>query len=164
MRGVAWANLGEISKAKKELEDLRELRQTLPKSYTIGRASATRLLGIAELLVSADVKRASGDLDEAIDLLARATRIEDSLPYNEPPDWYFPTRHVLGATLTEAGYFDEAEAVYWQDLRKAPDNGYSIKGLLNIAEARSDPRSAEYKSKFDVVWKSADVRLGSSRF
>ena len=164
MRGVARANLGEMSKAQEELENLRGLRQTLPSDYTIGRASASRLLQIAELLVNADLLRGYGKLDESIALLARATRIEDSLLYNEPPDWYFPTRHVLGATLTEAGYFDEAEAVYWQDLRKAPDNGYSIKGLLNIAEARSDPRLAEYKSKFDVVWKSADVRLGSSRF
>ena len=164
MRGVAWANTGEMSKAQEELENLRGLRQTLPSDYTIGRASASRLLQIAELLVNADLLRGYGKLDESIALLARATRIEDSLLYNEPPDWYFPTRHALGATLTEAGYFDEAEAVYWQDLLKAPDNGYSIKGLLNIAEARSDPRLAEYKSKFDVVWKSADVRLGSSRF
>lgn len=164
MRGVAWANLGEISKAKKELADLRELRRTLPKDYTIGRAPASRLLGIAELLVSADVKRASGDLDEAIDLLARATRIEDSLEYNEPPDWYFPTRHVLGATLIEAGYLDEAEEIYWQDLRKAPQNGYSLRGLLNVAEKKADPRFGGYKSKFDESWRRADIKLNSSRF
>ena len=164
MRGVAWANLGEITKAEKELEDLRELRQTLPKDYAIGRAPASRLLHIAELLVSADVKRASGDLDEAIDLLARATRIEDSLAYNEPPDWYFPTRHVLGAALIQAGYFDEAEEVYWQDLRRAPENGYSLKGLLNISEVKADSRTAEYKSKFDDSWKRADTKLSSSRF
>ena len=164
MRGVAWANLGEMSKAEKEFESLLELRQTLPSDYAIGRASASQLLHIAELLLNADLLRSSGKLDDAIGLLARATRIEDSLLYNEPPDWYFPTRHVLGATLTEAGYFDEAEAVYWQDLRRAPKNGYSIKGLLNIVEARSDPSAAKYKSKLDSVWKSADVELHSSRF
>ena len=164
MRGVAWANLGEISKAKIELASLRELRRTLPKDYIIGRAPGSRLLHIAELLVSADVKRASGDLDEAIDLLARATRIEDSLAYNEPPDWYFPTRHVLGATLIEAGYLDEAEEIYWQDLRKAPQNGYSLRGLLNVAEKKADLRFEGYKSKFDESWRRADIKLNSSRF
>ena len=30
-------------------------------------------------------------------------RVEDSLTYNEPPDWPFPTRHYLGAELLAAG-------------------------------------------------------------
>ena len=66
--------------------------------------------------------------------------------------------------MIEAGYLDEAEEIYWQDLRKAPQNGYSLRGLLNVAEKKADPRFEEYKSKFDESWRRADINLNSSRF
>lgn len=53
----------------------------------------------------------------------RAIRYEDALIYQEPPDWPAPVRQNLGATLLEAGRADEAEAVYWEDLRKNPGTG-----------------------------------------
>ena len=34
--------------------------------------------------------------------LACGVRFEDSLVYNEPPDWHYPVRHTLGAVLLEA--------------------------------------------------------------
>ncbi len=55
--------------------------------------------------------------------------LENGLLYDEPPDWYFPVRQVLGALLLEAGLPAEAEVFYWEDLRRNPDNGYSLFGL-----------------------------------
>ncbi len=55
--------------------------------------------------------------------------LEDGLLYDEPPDGYIPVRQVLGALLLEAGLPAEAEVVYWEDLRRNPENGYSLFGL-----------------------------------
>lgn len=59
----------------------------------------------------------------------RAVEAEDGLRYNEPPDWKIPGRHFLGAELLEAGQYSEAEKVYLEDLKKNPENGWSLKGL-----------------------------------
>ena len=43
--------------------------------------------------------------------------------YQEPADWHAPVRQALGAVLLEAGRPDEAEAVFWEDLKKNPEIG-----------------------------------------
>jgi hypothetical protein len=87
------------------------------------------------------------------------------LRYSEPPDWYFPVRHVLGAVLLEAGHPAEAAAVYWQDLSDNPENGYSLFGLQQALAAMGDDAGAASASqRFDVVWADADHTLTSSRF
>ena len=58
--------------------------------------------------------------------LDRAIRYEDALIYQEPPDWHAPVRQNLGAVLLAAGRADEAEAVFWEDLKKNPENGWSL--------------------------------------
>lgn len=67
-------------------------------------------------------------------------RIQDGFRYNEPPDWYFPVRHYLGAALLDAGRAAEAETVYWQDLERNPDNGYA---WLGLQQAQAEQGKAE---------------------
>jgi hypothetical protein len=87
------------------------------------------------------------------------------LLYNEPPDWYFPVRHVLGAVLIEAGYPNEAEVVYWADLRRNPGNGYSLFGLKQALEVQGLPDEAqEIAERFEQAWADADHELTTSRF
>ena len=74
-------------------------------------------------------------------------------------------RHTLGAVLLEAGYPAEAEVVYWQDLRRYRDNGYSLYGLWQSFNARGRTEdAARIKAQFQVAWADADVQLSSSRF
>jgi hypothetical protein len=40
--------------------------------------------------------------------------LDGTFGYTEPPAWYFPVRHVLGAVLIEAGRPAEAEVIYWR--------------------------------------------------
>jgi len=85
--------------------------------------------------------------------------------YNEPPDWIVPVRHTLGAVLLEAGYPEEAETVYWQDLSKRQENGYSLYGLWKslVAQGRTQ-EAAEILERFEAAWADADTALTSSRF
>lgn len=164
-RGMAFSNTGKQRQAAKELRALNALRKDLTDEYFIGFGTAPKLLGIAALVLEGDMAAQAEDYDQAIATLSRAVRIEDSLLYNEPPDWYFPTRHVLGALLLAGGYPAEAEVVYWQDLRKNPRNGYSLFGLAQAQAAQgNEPAAEQTQAQFARAWQAADVQLSSSRF
>ncbi len=164
-RGMAFSQTNKAQKARRELNALRRTRDNVGDDYFIGFGTAPTLLTIAELLLAGDMAAQKDDFDGAIALLSRAVRLEDSLLYNEPPDWYFPTRHVLGALLLAGGYAGEAQVVYWEDLRKNPGNGYSLMGLYQAQQAAGDEAAAAAtRARFEAAWAAADVQLRSSRF
>ena len=106
-----------------------------------------------------------GDYDNAIARLHRAILLEDNLIYNEPPDWHVPVRQSLGAVLLEAGRFVEAEAIYWQDLRENPENGWSLFGLMQSLRAQGKEEEAvSIEKRFRKAWNRADITLTASRF
>jgi tetratricopeptide (TPR) repeat protein len=73
-------------------------------------------------------------------------------------------RQNLGAVLLEAGRADEAEAVYWEDLRKNPGNGWSLFGLTQALKAQGkNDEAALVQKRFEKAWKEADFRLPASR-
>jgi hypothetical protein len=91
-------------------------------------------------------------------------RLEDSLVYNEPPDWPYPARHWLGAALLTAGRPVEAESVYLEDLRRRPGNGWALFGLVQALRAQSrSADAAEAQARLARAWEMADVELTSSR-
>ena len=73
---------------------------------------------------------------------------EDALPYNEPPDWDYPVRQSLGDVLLEAGRPREAEVVYWEDLRRRPENGWSLFGLAQSLRAQGRAETAAQMEPF----------------
>ena len=84
---------------------------------------------------------------------------------NEPPDWFFPVRHSLGAILLEANRPGEAEKVYQADLQIFPENGWSLYGLklsLEMQEKKSEAKEVE--ERFKKAWAWSDVALKTSRF
>ena len=116
-------------------------------------------------MLAGEIAAKNKDFETAIARLSRAIRLQDSLMYNEPPDWSYPVRHSLGAVLLEAGHPREAEAIYWEDLRKYRDNGYALFGLwqsLKDQDRTGDARQIELK--FQQAWADADVSLSSSRY
>ncbi|MDH5255582.1 MAG: hypothetical protein OEW72_06675, partial [Gammaproteobacteria bacterium] len=113
----------------------------------------------------AEIAAGSRRYDEAIARLQRAVLLQDGLMYNEPPDWYFPVRHYLGAVLLEAGLPQEAEAVYWQDLALYRENGYSLLGLQQALEAQGrSGEAAGFAERQRRAFARADVKLTTSRF
>ena len=91
-------------------------------------------------------------------------KLEDSLNYTEPPDWFFPVRHSLGAVLIEANRPAEAEQVYRDDLATFPENGWSLWGLKKSLEMQGKQGEAEQlESRFENAWAWADIELMASR-
>jgi predicted Zn-dependent protease len=87
-------------------------------------------------------RSSAGNLIAAIARFEEAAAIQDTLPYMEPPDWYYPVRQTLAAALLQAGRLAEAEDQFQRALKRAPANGWSYNGLLQVYEARGDAAAA----------------------
>ncbi len=117
---------------------------------------------IAERFVTAEIARAGKDYDGAIAALHEAVSIEDTLPYDEPPAWHWPTRQALGATLLAAGKAKEAEVAYREELARNPENGWSLNGLEKALRAQKQAAEADaVKARFENAWANADIDLSA---
>ena len=103
-RGLAYRHGGNPARAAEELAALLAIATEpgLADKYT-AFSPTTKLITIAGLILAAEIDAAASRYDQAIAQLERAVLLQDGLMYNEPPDWYFPIRHYLGAVLLEAG-------------------------------------------------------------
>jgi len=100
-----------------------------------------------------------------IALLREAAAAEDALAYSEPADWFLPVRHLLGRALLENGQQAAAEAVYREDLRREPGNGWALLGLSQaLAAEKRASEAAAARRAFVRVWASADVMPAYSAY
>jgi tetratricopeptide (TPR) repeat protein len=166
-RGTALAAKGRFEEAQQELAALRKIvadpgLEKVPQ-FSINTPAA--ILRVAPDVLAGDIAARRKEYDVAIAHFERAVRYEDALAYTEPPDWHAPVRHWLGAVLLEAGRPVEAEVVYWEDLRRNPENGWSLFGLQKAlaAQNRTD-EAAAVQERFKKAWAHADVTLAASRF
>ena len=123
------------------------------------------MLAVAVLNARARIALAEGKENDAIGLLREAVTKEDQLAYDEPADWFFPTRHLLGAVLIKAGKAADAEVVYRDDLDRHPNNGWALYGLaqsLKLQGRSADASAAQ--QQFEAAWKNADVTLVASAY
>jgi hypothetical protein len=163
-RALAYLHEGNRRSARREWKSLDKIREVTPDT-AVRRGSYGTLMLIASEIVQAELAAEKGDYSEALLRLERGVRLQDGLDYAEPPAWYFPVRHLLGAVLIEAGYPEEAEVVYWADLRDHPDNGYALFGLVQSLRAQGkDDQADEADERFKRAWESADVQLTTSRY
>lgn len=166
-RALAHLHKGNISEAEIEAASLSSLvdKMTEGQPGYSNFEDAGGLLTIALQVVEGEMASKKGDYDKAVFHLSSAARMEDSLAYNEPPSWYFPTRHILGAILLDAGRPVEAEVVYWDDLKHNPENAYSLYGMYQALTAqKKDALAEEFMNRYNKMWANSDVKLTSSRF
>jgi tetratricopeptide (TPR) repeat protein len=164
-RGVALAAKGQVREAREEQKALREASKKVPEAAQVGNNIAAALLAIADDVLEGEILFREGKIGEAITALERAVKKEDALRYSEPPDWFVPVRHALGAMLLHDGRGAAAEAVYRDDLRRWPDNGWALHGLAaSLAAQGKKDDAAKARERFDAVWKRADVKIPSSCF
>jgi tetratricopeptide (TPR) repeat protein len=165
-RGLAHINNGDRRKADRELRNLNKLvNEEGMDEYVTFLSDARSLLTIAEEILAGEIASRRGRHDDAIAHLTRAVRLQQGLVYSEPPEWYFPSRHYLGAALLDAGLPAEAEVVYWEDLREHPENGYSLFGLTEALNRQDKfQQAASVWDRYEAAWSEADTKLSSSRF
>ncbi len=163
-RSLAYLHTGNAGKAKREWKALNTIRKEIVNAGG-RRGGYNTLLEIASEIIEGEMLARKGRYQDALPHLEHAVRLEGTLDYSEPPAWYFPVRHALGAVLIEAGYPNEAEVVYWTDLQKNPENGYALFGLQHSLQAQGKDEEAEAVAKrFEKAWARADVELTTSRF
>ena len=164
-RATALAATGRVEDAKAELAKSDKLIAAVPAEATQGNNHAKSLYDIGQLKAEARIASAGGKLDDAVRLLTEAVGMEDKLAYNEPNDMIFPTRHLLGAELLAVGKPADAEAVYREDLRRHPNNGWAYFGLSQALAAQNRAAdAAAAQRQFEAAWGRADVKLSSTAF
>jgi tetratricopeptide (TPR) repeat protein len=166
-RGLAYVRQGRLDLAAEESAALAAAAQA-PEAQDLALwssfAPAPTVLELAGHVLAGELAGARHQPDEQLAELEAAAGLQDDLPYTEPP-WSFPIRHYLGAALLAAGRPAEAEAVYREDLRQHPDNGWSLFGLAESLRAQGDaPAAADAQRRFEAVWRDADVALSASRY
>ena len=166
IKGLAHAAGGSVADAERERDAVGALKDdpSLATLLVSGVNNAAQIVAIAFEVLSGEieVKRRRGD--QAAGHFAKAVALEDALTYMEPPDWPVPARQLQGAALLELGRATQAEAAFRQDMKKFPDNGWSLSGLRASLERqgkRGD--AAEVAARFDEQWSRSDVRVAAGR-
>jgi tetratricopeptide (TPR) repeat protein len=162
-RGLAFAATGKPEQAITEKARLTAIARGFGSAMAPEKNLPANLLRLASAVLAGEVAARQGKTDEAIVLLKEAVKLQDQIPYYEPPPWYYPVRQSLGAALLTAGRAAEAERVYGEDLGKNPQNGWSLYGLAQSLRAQNKP-AADVEEKFHKAWARADVALAASRF
>jgi tetratricopeptide (TPR) repeat protein len=159
-RAMAYVGKDRLEDAEKELALLNEVLAdpALEGQVTFSANSGRAVLRIAPEVVAGRIAARRKQWDAALLHLERAVRYEDTLVYQEPADWHDPVRRTLGAVLVDAGRPDEAEAVYWEDLRNNPENGWALGGLVRALRAqKKDDQAAAVEERFRKAWANADA-------
>ena len=165
-RGVAFSAKGQLERAEQELAALEKIAaQPELEDFMVNNATAAAILRVATRTLAGEMSHKAGSTEKAVKLLSEAVELQDALPYMEPPNWHYTVRQSLGAVLVDAGRFEEAEAVYRDDLEDFRDNGWALYGLLQALRGQGKIREAdEVEARFEKAWSRADVTLTSSRF
>lgn len=162
-RALARVARGELDRARTELAAIERLRGDAAFATTLAATALPMNLDIAMLEVRSAIALGAGDVDAAIDAARKAVALQDTMPYSEPALWHRPVRLQLGQALLDAGKAAEAEAVYREEIRRQPENGWGLFGLWKSLEAqgRADDARA-VRARFEKAWSRADITLEST--
>lgn len=163
-RGMAALNTGDLDAAAEHHRRLAEAAQdpAIEAMTVWSRYSLIHGVRIAERTLAAKLAWSADELDAATAAMDEAIAIEDELPYDEPPGWHAPGRMTLGRMLLEAGRAEAAEAAFRDELKRNPENGWSLDGLRRALEAQGRQAEAiEVADRFEQAWSHADFELGA---
>lgn len=166
-RGVAHAALGAGPDAGRERDAYRAARQRVPADAMIGYNPASAIFAVCDAVLDARIAAGSRNLDSAIQAWQKAVAAEDALSYDEPSDWFYPTRESLGAAYFRAKRYEEADRTFREDLERNPGNPRSLFALwqmIGVVGEPDDPVTMLLRRRFREAWTDADVELNFSDF
>jgi len=164
-RGVAFAQSGNLEAARTQVAEIDRLVSTTDYSaFTAWGIPAKDVGRIAGHVVRARIAQGANDLDGAVRELEAAVAIQDTLPYMEPPYWYFPVRQTLGAVLLLKGDAQRARDAFRESLSKTPNNAWSLYGLKTTFEKQGMAAEAREAEKYlSRAWSGDRKRLDLQR-
>jgi len=162
-RGVALAGRGKVSDAEAEYKIVSQAEAATPEDVVFAMPvnnKAKDIMKIAERVLGAKIALVNKDPNGAIARLREAVAIQDTLKYDEPPDWFFPVRESLGAVLLMNNSAPDAEQVFREDLERNPRNPRSLFGLNQALKAQGRDYDAGFvERQFQSSWKGPQSSL-----
>jgi tetratricopeptide (TPR) repeat protein len=156
-RAVAFAGKGQLNEARQEQTEFESLCKKVDRNAPWDTNKTGDVMELASAILKARVESSPS---AAVQKWRRAVELQDSLAYGEPPAWYYPVRESLGAALLRAGDPAAAETVFREGLRRSPNNGRMLFGLLDSLKAQQKTDAAAWvQGEFDTAWKGADIKL-----
>ena len=162
---TALAAKNRPTEARERLAQLEKLIESLPVDAPAGQNTLRDVLAVGTRMAAARIARTEGRTEDELRDLRSAVELEDKLAYDEPAEWFFPVRHVLGAELVRIGRPTEAERVYRDNLERHPGDGWALFGLMQAlkAEGRSGDAGA-IEAEFRQAWRYATISISASAF
>lgn len=159
-RTLALAGKGRAEEAKAERARFLDAAATLSKTIEYGNNDAAALAAVARPYLDGRLALMAGDAAGAIEPLRQAAAADDRLAYDEPPDWYLPSRDALGAALLRTGDAAGAERVFREELSRHHESGRALYGLHAALAAQGRAKeAASAQQRFSRAWRAADVKL-----
>lgn len=164
-RALAHAGQGDGAAFAADLAAMESLAAS-PDAEAMVEAGfpAPDIIRLAALVARGKQAHLAGDFAAAIRHFEQAEDIERTIPYTEPPYWYYPVAQSRGAALHAAGRYRDARDAFMKALVDAPNNGWALYGLEmthrrlgNAAEARAA------RAAFDRVWRGDRAWLRMDR-
>jgi len=165
-RGLAYAATGKLAEAEAARKIVASIKpdSALEGLFVSSVNKASAIVAIGNEVLAAEIETKRRRASQALAHFTRAVALEDDLIYMEPPDWPVPVRRLQGAALLELGRVKEAEAAFRGDLRKFPDNGWSLSGLAaSLEKQRKRNDAAAAQQRFVEQWKAADIQVAGGR-
>jgi tetratricopeptide (TPR) repeat protein len=164
-RAVAYARRRDQAGFDREIAAMKALRSSPAVADLVSQGvPVTDLITLAEAVARGRLAFAKGRFDEAVGHYRAAIAVEGTLPYQEPPYWYYPVNQSLGAALLRAGKPDEASRAFHAALAQTPSNGWALYGLAQSEKARgARPEAAAARKALDRVWLGDRTWLDVSR-
>ncbi|MGA7401527.1 MAG: hypothetical protein WCC99_04970 [Candidatus Sulfotelmatobacter sp.] len=162
-RGLALAGTGKVTEAEAEYKIVSDAEAATPPDVIFQMPinnKAKDIMKIAKDVLGAKLALAKKDNSGAVAQLRNAVAIQDTLKYGEPPDWFFPVRESLGATLLINGDAAGAEKVFREDLERNPRNPRSLWGLHEaLLQQKREYDAGFVHRQFESSWKGQTLKL-----
>jgi len=153
-RAIAYAHMKDKANAQKEIDAIAKIESTADyKTFEAWQLPAREIIRTAGLVASGRLADANGDLDAAATFYADAIAIEDTIPYTEPPYWYYPVRQSLGSVKLRQGKLDEAQQAFRDSLVRVRNNGWALAGLVEVERKKGDANAEKVARKaYERAW------------
>jgi len=159
-RGVAFARRGDIANAEAEQRAFLQAAKLVPANSMASLNPTSKILLIAQDVLEARIAEAKHDNQKALDSFFKGIKDEDSLAYDEPPQWFHPVRESLGGFLLRIGNYVDAGGLFHTDLERNKQSGRSLFGLMESLKAQKKTEAAAAAQReFESAWKNADTKL-----